>query len=97
VELRGEHQRRIVDVIGSNTRPEPFDRHDVVRGVDLDRGLILLGRRDRLPCYVSPELLGEVAVAGVGARVRGQLYRPVFGKPFVLAEAIELDEHPDED
>jgi hypothetical protein len=29
--------------------------------------------------------------------VRGQLYRPVFGKPFVLAEAIELDEHPDED
>lgn len=97
VELRGEHQRRIVEVIGSTTRPEPFERHDVVRGIDLDRGLILLGRQDRLPCYVYPELLGDVAVAGIGVRVRGQLYRPVFGKPFVLAEAIEFDERPDED
>jgi len=92
VELRGEHQRRIVEVIGSTTSPEPFDRHDLVRGVDLDRGLVVLGKKDRLPCYAYPELLGDIAVAGIGARVTGQLYRPVFGKAFVLAESIAFDE-----
>ena len=97
VELRADHQRRLVEVIGSTTTPEPFDHHDVVRGVDLDRGLVLLGKQARLPCYVYPELLGDVAVAGIGARVSGQLYRPVFGKPFVLADKIEFDERPDED
>lgn len=97
VELHREHQRRIIEVIGSTTRPEPFERHDVVRGVDLDRGVILLGRQDRLPCYVYPELLGDVAVVGIKAKVRGQFYRPVFGKPFVLVEAFEFDEHPEEE
>jgi hypothetical protein len=97
VELRAELERRIVEVIGSTTQPVPFERHDVVRGVDLDRGLVVLGRVERLPCYVYPELIGDVAVAGIGARVRGQLYRPVFGKPFVLASGVDFDERPDDD
>lgn len=99
IELKAEHARRIVAVIGAATHAEPFDRHEVVRGVDLDRGLVILGssRKDRLPCYVYPDQLGDLAIAGIGARVRGQLFRPVFGHEFVLADSIDFDEQPDEE
>lgn len=97
VTFRREHERRIVDVIGSSTTAEPFDRRDEIRGIDLDRGLVILGKRERLTCYVHPEQMGSVALAGVEAHVRGSLFRPLTGRPFVLADVIELGEPPEDE
>jgi hypothetical protein len=97
VAFRPEHERRIVDVIGSSTKPESFDRQDEIRGIDLDRGLIILGKKSRLTCYMRPEQLGSVALAGVQAHVRGSLYRPLSGRPFVLVESLDLIEPAEEE
>lgn len=88
VEFRPEHERRLVEVIGAMAPSEPFDKVDVIRAIDLDRGLVVL--KSRLQCYIRPpELLGEVATVGVPARVRGTLFRPFSGRAFVLADAVE--------
>jgi hypothetical protein len=76
------------DIAGS--APEPFDKRDEIRAIDLDRGLLLLGKKARIPCYVRPELLGDITFVGVEARVIGTQYHPLGGRPFVLAEAIEV-------
>jgi hypothetical protein len=60
VEFRGAHERRFLSVIEASIAPQPFDERDEVRAVDLDRGMIALGKK-RVPCYVRPGMLGEVA------------------------------------
>jgi hypothetical protein len=92
-----DHERRLVDVIGSTTKGEPFDTQDEIRGIDLDRRLVILGKKERLTCYVRREQLGSVALVGVQAHVRGSLFRPLTGRPFVLAEAIEFSDSPEEE
>jgi hypothetical protein len=92
-----DHERRLVDVIGSTTKGEPFETQDEIRGIDLDRGLVILGKKERLTCYVRREQLGSVALVGVQAHVRGSLFRPLTGRPFVLAEAIDFSDSPEEE
>lgn len=87
--FRADHERRLVEVVGASTTPQRFDHRDEIRAVDLDRGTVILGKAARLRCYVRPEQMPEVVAVGVLARVVGQLYRPIVGKPFVLVEAIE--------
>ncbi|MBK9260655.1 MAG: hypothetical protein IPM54_12640 [Polyangiaceae bacterium] len=97
VEFHPEHEKRIMEVIGSVAASEPFDRQDETRGVDLDRGLVILGQKERLHCYVRAEDLGNMARAGVQAHVRGTLFRPLTGKQFVRAEKLDWIGVPDED
>lgn len=97
VAFRAEHERRLVDVIGSTTKSEPFETQDEIRGIDLDRGLVILGKKERLTCYVRREQLGSVALVGVQAHVRGSLFRPLTGRPFALAEAIDFSDSPEEE
>jgi hypothetical protein len=96
VEFRAEHERRFLSVIESSTHPQPFAERDEVRAVDLDRGVLVLGKKLRMPCYVRPGMLGDVAAAGVTAHVEGQLYRPLGARPFVLVERLEVGEPPAE-
>lgn len=90
IEVRAEHEKRFLEVVGAETKPAAFDEKEEIRAIDLDRGLVVLGKKARLPCYVRPELLGEVAAVGVQARIVGKLYRPLQGKPFVLADEIDV-------
>lgn len=97
VVFRAAHERRFLDVIGSSTTPQPFDLRDEIRAVDLDRGLLVLGKTSRLPCHVRPGTLSHVFAAGVLAHVVGQIYRPLGGRPFVLVETLEILESPQDD
>jgi hypothetical protein len=97
VEFYAHQERRIVDVIGATMAAEPFDRQDETRGVDLDRGVVILGQKDRLTCHVRSGDLGSVARAGVQAHVRGKLFRPFSRRPFVLAEELVWLDSPEED
>jgi hypothetical protein len=94
VEIRSEHEKRFLEVVGAEATPEPFDERDEIRALDLDRGLLVLGKRNRTQCFVRRELLGEVAAVGVEARVVGDRYRPLGGRPFVLATDVEVEEPP---
>jgi hypothetical protein len=89
VVFRADHERRLIDVVGASTPPQPFDQSEEIRAVDLDRGYIILGKAARLRCYVRPDHLPEVVAVGVRARVIGQLYHPIDGKPFVLVDTLE--------
>lgn len=97
VEIRFEHEKRFLEVVGADSTPEPFEARDEIRAIDLDRGLLVLGKRARVHCFVGRELLGEVAAVGVQARVVGLRYRPLGGRPFVLAEAVEVEEASSEE
>jgi hypothetical protein len=91
--LRASHQVRCVSILAAQAAPRPFDETDEIRGIDLDRGTIVLGKRRRLLCYVPSALLGtEVREVGVRSHVRGHLYAPPLSPPFVMAESIEIDE-----
>ncbi len=94
VEIRSEHEKRFLEVVGAESTPERFDERDEIRAIDLDRGLLVLGKRARTHCFVSRDLLGDVAAVGVQARVVGLRYRPLGGRPFVLAEVVEVDDAP---
>ncbi len=94
VEIRAEHEKRFLEVVGAEATPEKFDERDEVRAIDLDRGLLVLGKVGRTQCFVNRELLGEVAAVGVQARVVGLRYRPLGGRAFVLADAVEIEEAP---
>ncbi len=76
---------------GDIATPEPFDTKDVIRAIDLDRGFLVLGKQARIPCYVRPERLHEIAQVGVSARVVGERYRPLRGPAFVLADRVEVE------
>ncbi len=91
VELRAAHEKRFLEVIGAEAAPEDFDASEEIRAIDLDRGLLVLGRRERVHCYVRAEALGEVAEVGVRARVVGRRYRPLGGRAFVLADTVEVE------
>jgi hypothetical protein len=91
--LRASHQVRCVSILAAQSAPRPFDETDEIRGIDLDRGIVVLGKRRRLTCYVPSALLGtEVREVGVRSRVRGHWYAPPLSPPFVMAESIEIDE-----
>ncbi|MBK8213703.1 MAG: hypothetical protein IPK71_08130 [Myxococcales bacterium] len=94
--LRGEHEARVLKVVSDIATPEPFDTKDVIRAIDLDRGFLVLGKQARIPCYVRPELLHEIAQVGVSARVVGERYRPLRGPAFVLADRVEVEGSSDE-
>lgn len=88
VEFRPEHERRFFEVLGSSAPFEVYDRTEEVRGIDLDRGLVTVNRKMRLPCHVRPEHLQEVTEVGIQAHVRGTLYKPLAGRPFVIVSHI---------
>ncbi|WP_437710865.1 hypothetical protein WMF45_38010 [Sorangium sp. So ce448] len=88
VEFRPEHERRFLAVLGSSAPSEDYDKTEEVRGIDLDRGLVIVNRKARLPCYVRPEHLQEVTEVGIQAHVRGTLYKPLAGRPFVIVSHI---------
>lgn len=90
VELRRDHEARFLAVVGENTAPVPFDETEEIRAIDLDRGLLRLGRA-RTACYVDRELLGALSEVGVTARIQGRLYNPIGGKPFVIATEVTTD------
>lgn len=92
VEFRATHERRLVEVVGAGATVEPFDAVDEVRALDLDRGHLVLGRKQRIVCHARPELLGEVGEVGVRARVVGRRYAPPIGRSFVLVDSVEAIE-----
>ena len=96
VTLRADHESRILKVVSELTPPEPFDMTDQIRAIDLDRGVLLLGKA-RIPCYLRPELLQAIAQVGIAARVVGQPYRPLKGPAFVLANDAEEAEPSTDD
>lgn len=91
VEILARHEKRFLEVVGAEATPEAFDESDEIRAIDLDRGLLVLGR-PRVPCFVRPEILEQVVEVGVKARVVGERYRPLSGRAFVLADSVEIDE-----
>jgi hypothetical protein len=97
VELRADHEKRFLEVVGAEASPEAFDETEEIRAIDLDRGLVVLGKKARVPCYARPDVLGDVAAVGVQARVIGKRYRPLGGKPFVLADQIDVDRQAGDD
>ncbi|MRG96491.1 hypothetical protein [Polyangium spumosum] len=88
VEFRPEHERRFLTVLGSSAPSEMYDETEEIRGIDLDRGLVIVNRKMRLPCYVRPEQLQEVTEVGIQAHVMGTLYKPLTGRPFVIVSHI---------
>lgn len=88
VEPRPEHERRFLAVLGSSAPSEVYDKTEEIRGIDLDRGLVIVNRKARLTCYVRPEHLQEVTEVGTQAHVRGTLYEPLVGRPFVIVSDI---------
>ncbi|MCC6525918.1 MAG: hypothetical protein IT373_24940 [Polyangiaceae bacterium] len=90
VELHPAHEKRLLEVVGAQMTPEDFDETDEIRAIDLDRGHVVLGKEARHQCFVRPDQLGEVAFVGVPARIVGQRYRALVGRPFVLADSIDV-------
>lgn len=88
VEFKPEHERRFLAVLGSAAPSEVYDKTEEIRGIDLDRGLVIVNRKMRLPCYVRPEHLQEVTEVGIQAHVQGTLYKPLAGRPFVIVSHI---------
>lgn len=88
VEFRPEHERRFLAVLRSSAPSEPYEETEEIRGIDLDRGLVIVNRKARLPCYVRPEHLQEISEVGVQAHVQGTLYKPLTGRPFVIVSHI---------
>lgn len=88
VEFRPEHERRFLAVLGSSAPSEVYDKTEEIRGIDIDRGLVIVNRKTRLPCYLRPEHLQEVTEVGVQAHVQGTLYKPLAGRPFVIVSHV---------
>ena len=95
IQLRADFELPLLKVVSAQAEPEPYEAHDQVRAIDLDRGLILFGKRERLQCFVKPEQFANLTEVGVRARIRGRHYRPLMGKPFVLVDEIEVEERED--
>lgn len=89
--LRASHASRCMAIVARDATAAPFDQTAEIRGIDLDRGTIALGRRPRVTCYVPADILGtNVREVGVSARVRGQYYAPALSPPFVIAESVDV-------
>ncbi|KIG16344.1 hypothetical protein DB30_04511 [Enhygromyxa salina] len=92
IQLRAAFEARFMEIVGAETEAEDFDERDQVHTIDLDRSVILLGERRRLPCFMRPEQLGDITEVGVQARVRGWQYRPLMTNAFVLVDSVELED-----
>lgn len=92
VVLRPEDAERLMQAAARDLTPEDFDHTDEIRAIDLDAGEIQLksGPRQRISCYLPPHLTSDFHQVGVRARVRGQLYQPLMGSPFVLVSEAEV-------
>lgn len=88
VEFHASYEKRFLEVVSSESTQTPFDRTDEIRAIDLDRGLVVLGK-ERMQCFIGREELAEVNAVGIRARVRGHQYQSLLGKTFVLAESVE--------
>ena len=87
VVYRPNLEGRVMEVVGTTKPPEPFERTDEIRAFDKDRGELVLGKKPGLRCFVRPELVPNVLAVGQDAVVRGQLFTPSVGKPFVIVES----------
>ncbi len=96
VEFRASHEARFLAVVSSESEPAQFDHTDEIRAINLDRGLVLLGKA-RMQCFIPREQLVDLAEVGVRARVRGRRYQPLMGKPFVLADSLEIERQANDD
>lgn len=92
VDIHEGHEKRFLEVVSAESTPIPFDKTEEVRAIDLDRGVIILGRKERMQCFLPPEKLQELTEVGVTARVEGQLFRPFAGRPFVIAAEVTPSE-----
>jgi hypothetical protein len=91
--LRAAHEVRCVSILAAQSAPRHFNEADEIRGIDLDRGTLILGKGRRLTCYVPNLVLGtEIREVGIRARVHGQLYHPPLSPPFVIAESVEIED-----
>lgn len=89
--LRSIHADRCIAILAAKSECEQFDVTDEIRGIDLDRGTIILGKK-RIACYGECLRLGtEIREVGVHARICGMLYKPPLSKPFVIANHIEVE------
>jgi hypothetical protein len=89
--LRASHAARCAAIVAEGAAPTPFDQTAEIRGIDLDRGTVALGKRPRITCFVPSDILGtDIREVGVSARVRGLFYTPPLSPPFVIAESIEV-------
>jgi len=86
VVYRPNLEGRVMEVVGTTKPPEPFERKDEIRAFDKDRGELVLGKKPGLRCFVRPELVPNILAVGQDAVVRGQLFTPSIGKPFVIVE-----------
>jgi hypothetical protein len=96
VELHASFDRRFVQVVAAHSSPMPFDRRDEIRAIDLDGGFLALRtgpkRSERVQCYVEPEQLAAIGEVGVRAHVTGLIYQPLGGRPFVLADRVDVED-----
>jgi hypothetical protein len=88
VAFRPEHERRFLAVLEWSTHSEAYDKIEEIRGIDLDRGFVIVNRKTRLLCHVRPDHLEEVTEVGIQAHVQGTLYKPLTGRPFVIVSNI---------
>lgn len=86
--FKPEHERRFLKILESSAPFEVYDETGEVRGIDLDRGVVIIDRQRRLPCYVRPEHFQRVTEVGVRARVEGTRYKPPGRSPFVIVSRI---------
>lgn len=97
VALETNFTRRFLEVAESGYQTEEFDREDEIRGIDLDRGTIALGKSPRVTCHLTADLLEKVTAVGVRARVVGSAFRfPGGGKEQIFARSVELLELTDD-
>lgn len=87
--IRPLHQTRLVEVASAGSKREPFDQTDEVRAIDLDRGLLRLGKKPGVDCYVRLDQ-AELVWIGTRVRVKGEQLRPRGArKPFVIVDTLE--------
>lgn len=97
VVYRPNLEGRVMEAVGTTKPAEPFDKEGEIRAFDKDRGELTLGKQPGVRCFVRPELVPNVLAVGEVATVRGRLFTPTIGKPFVIVEspiegpAVEAD------
>lgn len=92
VRLRQLHAPKLMVAMARDMQTSNYDQTTLIRAIDLDRGSIFHGRaaKDKIVCYMSPDLLNDITTVGIRARIVGKRYQPGTGSPFVIVEQIEV-------
>lgn len=94
--LRASDAVRCAAIIAAHAEAAPFEKIDEIRAIDLDRGIVVLGREAKVTCYAANQMLGsDVREVGVRARVVGTHYKQHLASSFVLADSIQVLEAPE--